>query len=309
MIRLGLCCVFRKAPIKFRRTTAKYLLSLSTAKRLTHLASICNDNADALYRALEFCADNGIGAFRINSQILPVKTHPQVGYDLRRLPEGDRIVDRFKQCGAFSRKHDIRTSFHPDQFLVLSSPDAGVVERSKADLAYHAEVAEWVAADVINIHGGGAYGDKPSALGRLAAVIDTLPPEIKSRLTLENDDRVYTPTDLLPVCQAVGVPLVYDVHHHRCLPDGNDIRQTTDAAMATWKREPLFHLSSPQTRRASDPCRPHHDFIDPVDFPECWKTLDITVDVEAKAKELAVLKLRQALELKDVLTTPAKTTG
>ena len=306
MLRLGLCCIFRKAPIKFRRTTAKYLQSLSSAKRSGHLASICSDNANALFRSLEFCAANGIGAFRINSQILPVKTHPTVGYDLKQLPEGEGIIDRFKQCGTFSRKHGIRTSFHPDQFLVLSSPDAGVVGRSKEELIYHAEVAEWVAADVINIHGGGAYGDKQAALDRLTAVIDSLPANIKTRLTLENDDRVYTPSDLLPVCQHTGVALVYDVHHHRCLPDGNTIRHTTEAAMATWNREPLFHLSSPLNKNPSDPCRPHHDFIDPVDFPQCWRTLDITVDVEAKAKELAVLKLRKALEREKIPVTPIK---
>ena len=306
MLRLGLCCIFRKAPIKFRRTTAKYLQSLSPAKRSGHLASICSDNANALYRSLEFCAANGIGAFRINSQILPVKTHPHVGYDLRQLPGGEGIIDRFKQCGAFSRKHGIRTSFHPDQFLVLSSPAAGVVVRSEEELIYHAEVAEWVAADVINIHGGGAYGDKPAALDRLTAVIDSLPANIRTRLTLENDDRIYTPSDLLPVCRHTGVALVYDVHHHRCLRDGNTIRHTTNAAMATWNREPLFHLSSPLTKGTSDPCRPHHDFIDPTDFPQCWKNLDITVDVEAKAKELAVLKLRKALEREKIPLTPIK---
>ena len=86
MIRLGLCCIFREAPIKFRRTTAKYLLSKSGPARATHLASICMHNADALYQAVEFCADNGIGAFRINSQILPVKTHPEAGYERHELP-------------------------------------------------------------------------------------------------------------------------------------------------------------------------------------------------------------------------------
>ena len=295
MARLGLCCIFREAPIKFRRTTAKYLLAQSAADRATHLASICMHNADALYRALEFCLDNGIGAFRINSQILPVKTHPDAGYELHELPEGDQIVARFEQCGNFSLKHDIRTSFHPDQFLVLSSPDAGVVSRSVADLEYHAQVAEWVAADVINIHGGGAYGDKRTALKRLALVINRLSPEVKSRLTLENDDRVYTPADLSTVCRATGVPLVYDVHHHRCLPDGKSVEDITKAAMSTWSREPLFHLSSPLNGWQTGPCRPHHDFIDPADFPDCWRDLDITVDVEAKAKELAVLKLKSDL--------------
>jgi len=295
MIRLGLCCIFRKTPIKFRRTTARYLLSLSTAKRNQHSASVCMHNADALYQALQFCAANGIGAFRINSQILPVKTHPEAGYDLDSLPGGDRITARFKQCGTFARENGIRTTFHPDQFLVLSSTDADLVKRSIADLEYHAMVAGWVAADVINIHGGGAYGDKKSALGRLARVIQGLDREIGSRLTLENDDRVYTPADLLPVSLETGVPLVYDVHHHRCLPDGNRVEQTTEAALATWNREPLFHLSSPLNGWEKGPCRPHHDFIDPRDFPDCWKGLELTVEVEAKAKELAVLRLKNAL--------------
>lgn len=296
MIRLGLCCIFRNAPIKFRRTTARYLLSLPGADRDERLASICMHNADALYQALQFCAANDIGAFRINSQILPVKTHPEAGYDLGKLPGGDRIVARFKQCGAFVRENGLRTTFHPDQFLVLSSTDADVVKRSIADLEYQAMVAGWVGADVINIHGGGAYGDKKSALGRLAGVIRGLDPEIGSRLTLENDDRVYTPEDLIPVSMETGVPLVYDVHHHRCLPDGSSVEQTTEAALATWNREPLFHLSSPLNGWEKGPCRPHHDYIDPKDFPDCWKGLDLTVDVEAKAKELAVLKLHRALE-------------
>ena len=295
MIRLGLCCIFKNEPIKFRRTTAKYLLSLARKDRIAHLAAICMDNADALYHALQFCAANGIGSFRINSQILPVKTHPQVGYDLRQLPGGGRIIARFKQCGAFSRENGIRTTFHPDQFLVLASPDADVVRRSVADLEYHAAVARWVEADVINIHGGGGYGDKRAALRRLTGVIQTLGRDIKERLTLENDDRVYTPADLMPVCRQTGVPLVYDVHHHRCLPDGNSVARTTAAALATWNREPLFHLSSPLHGWERGPCRPHHDFIDPRDFPACWRELDLTVEVEAKAKEMAVLQLKQDL--------------
>ena len=306
MIRLGLCCIFRQAPIKFRRTTASYLLSRSPTDRSAHLAEICMHNADALHRALQFCADKGIGAFRINSQILPVNTHPDAGYDLHDLPGGDRIVARFKACGAFSRRYNIRTTFHPDQFLVLSSPDAGVVARAVADLEYHTQVARWVAADVINVHGGGAYGDKPAALSRLTAVIQGLGEAIRQRLTLENDDRVYTPADLLPVCRQTGIPLVYDVHHHRCLPDGNSIAATTHAALGTWNREPLFHLSSPLNGWQKGPFRPHHDYIDPIDFPDSWRGLDLTVDVEAKAKELAVLRLRQWLETAGITPSPTR---
>ena len=97
--------------------------------------------------------------------------------------------------------------------------------------------------------------------------------------------RVYTPADLLPLCKTKGVPLVYDVHHHRCNPDGLTVEQATAMAIATWDREPLFHISSPLA--GWDGPRParHHDFIVPEDFPACWRRLCITVEVEAKAKE------------------------
>jgi UV DNA damage endonuclease len=295
MIRFGLCCIFRKEPIKFRRTTAKYLLPFSRNQQLKYLAEICLHNAHALHKALRYCRDNGIKDFRINSQILPLKTHPDIGYSIEELPLYDQIIDIFKDCGMFCRKHDIRTTFHPDQFILLSSPSIEVIQRSIADLIYQAEVAQWVNADVINIHGGGAYGNKSASLNRFRKHVEQLPETVRSRLTLENDDRIYTPEDLLPVCRDMGIPLVYDVHHHRCLSDGSRVETITEKVMGTWNREPLFHLSSPKDGWKSGNPRNHHDYIDVSDFPSCWMNLDITVEIEAKAKELAVLKLKKDL--------------
>ena len=178
---------------------------------------------------------------------------------------------------------------------MLNSPREDVVEKSIDELEYQAEVAEWVGADVINIHGGGAYGDKAAALARFARNLDRLSDAVRSRLTIENDDKVYTPIDLLPLCRATGLPLVYDVHHHRCLPDGLTIEQATDAALCTWRREPLFHISSPLEGWNGPKPQRHHDYVDLGDFPDCWRQRRITVEVEAKAKELAVLRLRDEL--------------
>jgi len=297
MIRWGLCCIFREAPIRFRRTTATYLSKLSPDERMRQLSDFCLHNADSLLKALQFCRRNGINAFRINSQILPLKTHPQLGYAIDDLPHANEILNAFKKCGDYCRQHDLRTSFHPDQFIVLSSPNPDVTRRSIADLKYQAQVAEWVNADVINIHAGGAYGDKNKTLQRLTKRIEKLPQNIRRRLTLENDDRLYTPHDLLPVCKKLGIPLVYDLHHHRCLPDGRSIEDTTQRALKTWNREPLFHISSPLRPWGNGNPRNHHDYIDPDDFPESWLNLDITVEVEAKAKELAVLKLMKDIKI------------
>ena len=134
-------------------------------------------------------------------------------------------------------------------------------------------------------------------IGRLLPeTCNRLSSRVRSRLTVENDDKTYTPADLLPICKAEGVPLVYDVHHHRCNPDGMSVEQATKKALATWNREPLFHISSPIEGWDGPQPERHHDFIDVMDFPKCWRRKKITVEVEAKAKELAVEKLLRELE-------------
>jgi UV DNA damage endonuclease len=295
MIRLGLCCTFRDQPIKFAHTTAAAIGKLSRADGLAKLARLGMANAEALLAALRFCAENCIGCFRINSQILPLKTHPEHGYGMEDLPDGDEVVRRLVRCGEYARTHGLRTCFHPDQFVVLNSPRPEVVGASVRELEYQAEVAEWVAADVVNVHGGGAYRDKRRALDAFARNLHRLSDRARRRLTVENDDRSYTPADLLPLCRSEGLPLVYDVHHHRCLPDGLSVEQATEAAVATWDREPLFHLSSPLAGWGGPRPERHHDFIDIRDFPACWSGLKLTVEVEAKAKEMAVLRLMEEL--------------
>jgi UV DNA damage endonuclease len=296
MIRLGLCCIFRDEPIKYVNATATATGKMKRADALVKLSNLCMANAEALLTSLQFCADNGIGCFRINSQILPLKTHPACGYAVGNLPEGDEIIRRFRQCGQFAKRHKLRTCFHPDQFVVLNSPRPDVVAKSISELEYQSDVAEWVGADVVNVHGGGAYGDKQKALADFARNLTRLSRRVRTRLTVENDDKSYTPSDLLPLCRAEGIPLVYDVHHHRCNRDQLSEKEATEQAIATWKREPMFHISSPIEGWHGPKPERHHDFIDVKDFPRYWRDHDLTVEVEAKAKEVAVLKLKQELE-------------
>lgn len=296
-LRLGLCCIFRKAGIKFRTATARGVSRLTKSERERKIADLCRHNAQALGSAIEYCQSHGIGCFRINSQILPLKTHPDFGYSLANLPGGVEIIDLFVAAGKMATRMGVRLTMHPDQFVVLNSPRPSVLTSSLAELEYQAEFAEWTGVDVINIHGGGAYGDKEYALNRLASGVNRLSTAARNRLTLENDDRTYTPRELLSFCRQVGIPFVYDIHHHRCLPDGLTIEEVTHRARKTWhNREQLCHLSSPRDGwQAANP-RYHHDYIDLDDIPKCWFELPMTIEIEAKAKELAVEKLRLALE-------------
>ena len=110
-----------------------------------------------------------------------------------------------------------------------------MVENSIRELEYQGMLAEAVGADVINIHAGGVYGDKFHALQRLNDVLPDLSVAVRKRLTLENDDVSYTPRDLLSFCLRLSIPLVYDVHHHRCNPDGLSVDQATTLAGKSWQ--------------------------------------------------------------------------
>lgn len=296
MPRLGLCCAFAEQPIAFRTAPAAAMSRLSRSGALDRLAEIAAHNAAALAASLRFCDAHGIGSFRIGSGVLPLRTHPKAGYVPSLLPNGRKVIRAFRDCGAFAGDRNLRTLFHPDQFVVLNSPDPAVVESSVGELEHLAEVADWTHADVLIVHGGGGYNHKSAALERFAATVARLPQGVRSRLAVENDERVFTPAELLPLCERTGLPFVYDVHHHRCHPDGLTVEEATAASIATWRgREPLFHISSPLEGWSGPKPARHHDYIDPADFPAGWRELPVTIEVEAKAKELAVLRLRDEL--------------
>jgi len=298
-MRFGLCCLFKQENISFRTTTAKALLAMNRSEQLLKLSGICHDNARNLLQAVHACHELGIGAFRIMSPLFPRMTHPEVGYGLAELSEGDAIRQLLGAIRIFAQQHDLRLSFHPDQYVVLSSPHPAVVASSIRELEYQAYLAEEVGADVINIHAGGVYGDKQMALVRFYQVFADLPESVRIRLTLENDDQSYTVRDLLPICGRLSIPLVYDVHHHRCNPDGLSIEEATHLSAETWQmtgREQYCHLSSPRSGWAAGDSKAHADYIDLADMPTCWLGRAMTVDIEAKAKELAVVKLMTELK-------------
>lgn len=293
-MRYGLCCLFKNETITFRTTTAKSLSSVNRKEQLRKLSEICLHNLHNLHQAVETSKRLGIGAFRIMSPLFPRMTHPEVGYALDDLPEGEAITERMATIRTLATAYDLRLSFHPDQFVVLSSPHPNVVNNSLRELEYQGTLAVALGAEVINLHAGGVYGDKILALQRFGEVLNDLSPTVRRRLTVENDDISYTVRDLLPLSSRYAIPLVYDVHHHRCNPDGLTIEEATDLAAATWQdggREPYCHLSSPRSGWAGGDPRPHADYIDIADFPASWHGRKMTVDIEAKAKELAVIKL------------------
>ena len=292
MIRFGLCCIFFKEDIHFRTTTASFLLKKPLLFRKTYLSEIVLQNCENLKKALLYCDTHKIGCFRITSRFFPLYTHPAIAYKIEDLPAAEKILALFEEIKNLAHLKNIRLTMHPDQFVVLNSQSSKVVANSIRELEYHGLLAKLVGADVINIHAGGAYGNKKEALSRLGINLKKISLETREKLSLENDDRSFSPEDLLPFCQKEKIPFVYDVHHHRCLKDSLSIEEATEKALLTWNREPLFHLSSPKNGWKSKNIRSHADYIRIEDFPKHWLQIKkLTVEIEAKKKELAVIDL------------------
>lgn len=299
---LGLVCMFSgdmHKQIRYRTTTVKVCAALSDSDRVAKVDDIVLHNVTNLLNSVQFCADNGINCFRISSDLFPLATHADLGYHIASLPSADAIYRTLSDTKQLAQSSGVRLLFHPDQFCVLSSPKPEVVSSTVKELDFHAQIAVLVGADALIVHGGGVYGDKDSALQRFADNFRLLSDDAQRMLVVENDDRSYTVEDLLPLCQTIDIPLVYDVHHHRCNQDSLSVEDATTRALSTWTdgRTPLFHISSPRDGWDAKNPRPHHDFIDINDFPLFWLDLDVHVEVEAKSKQEAVLNLTDQLTL------------
>lgn len=293
-IRWGLCCLFSDRQPHFRQATAAYMNRLGEERAHRYLADVAGANVIALWHALERCHELGICAFRINSQMLPLATHPVWGYNVVDLPGGSVIEAGLRASADLAVEYGISLSVHPDQYNVLNSETERVVAATIIEIEQQAWFCEAVGASTICLHGGSKAGGIAAAQERLRGGIERLSDRARSRLALENDDRSYTVADLLPVCTEMEIPLIYDVHHHRCNPDDLNVEAATDLALTTWCARatlPLMHLSSPRIPWGEGDPRPHADFVDPLDIPRCWSGINAIVDVEAKAKERAVMEL------------------
>jgi len=173
-------------------------------------------NLDALGAILRYNIAHQIHLFRISSDIIPLGSHPA-----NTLPWWQIFKPKLDALGQLIKANDIRVSMHPGQYTVLNSPNPAVVARALDDLFYHARFLNALGCDTdckIILHIGGVYGEKSAAEARFVGQANALPPEIKSRLVIENDDHSYTTQDVLRISGQTGLPVVFDYLHHHLNP-------------------------------------------------------------------------------------------
>lgn len=267
---------------------------LTASEREEKLMAVTGENIFNTLRMVSYNIAHGIQVYRLSSSIAPLSTHPEVNWDFVT-----PFRKEWQELGDLIRRHKMRVSFHPNQYTLFTSPRNEVTDNAVIDMDYHYRMLEAMGVEkegVLNIHVGGAYGDKAQSLERFHQNIQALPSHIKEVTTLENDDKTYTAEETLAVCLKEGIRLVFDYHHHMANLSEEPLDTLLPKIFQTWEGrslKPKIHISSPKSEKMY---RAHADFVD-LDFIkpllELLRSMNANVDfmVEAKAKDMACLKL------------------
>lgn len=263
-----------------------------------NLKEIIQHNLQATETIIRYSIERGLKMYRMSSDLIPF------GSDLitNNLDWQELFKDQFQVIGQLIKEHNIRTSMHPGQYTVLNSPDENVVSRAIDDLEYHNKIMESMGLDRTHkfiIHIGGVYGDKKAAKARFVECYAKLSAAVKSRLIIENDDRLYTIKDVLEISELTGAPVVYDNLHNACNLS-NEHRSDSywiELAKQTWRKEdgPAKVHYSQQRLNGRQGAHTATIYLSP--FMTYYKEvapLEVDIMLEVKDKNLSAVKVHLA---------------
>ena len=303
--RLGYACInMQLLKNKPRIFTGRSMIKRTfESKGISYASELALENVKDLIKILEWNKEHNFNFFRVTSNLIPWASE----FDLNEMPDYNEFKLNLELAGQISKDNDIRITAHPGPFNVLTSPNPRVVQNCIKDLSIHGEVFDLMGLsntpyNKINIHIGGVYGDKGAALKRFCTNFALLPMNVQSRLTVENDDKasMYSIKDLYEgVYKIIAIPLVFDYHHHKFCPGELSENDALKMAISTWADiMPVAHYSESKSLEKEDPTiipQAHSDYV--YDYIETYNQ-KIDIMIEAKAKELAVIKY-QSIHLSD----------
>jgi UV DNA damage endonuclease len=264
------------------------------AKGLDYVSELTLLNARDIIKILQWNKEHKINFFRLSSAIVPWGDK----LELTQLKDYKAIKSALKEAGDYAKENGIRITSHPGPFVVLTSPKDNVVHNAICDLELHGKIFDMMGLsqtpyNKINIHCNGVYGDKKSAMDRFCENFKKLSKSVQSRLTVENDDKatMYSVKDLMYIHNKIGIPIVFDYHHHTFCTGDLSEEEAVKLAASTWPKDitPVVHYSESKALHENNKkIKPqaHADYINSL--PNTYE-LELDIMVEAKAKELAIL--------------------
>ena len=286
-MKIGYACLVEgKKELAMRSCTLKN----ATEEKLRE---ITEHNLTVLDRILDYNIENGILLFRISSDLIPFASKKEVEFPWQRL-----YANELQNLGEKALKGGLRLSMHPGQYTVLNSPNPDVVERAVLDLEYHTEFLDLCGLkedSKVILHIGGIYGNKVEAKQRFVENYNLLSPNIRKRLIIENDDKLYHVEDVLEIANIAQIPVVFDVLHHKVNPPAEEKKVTDWIRLCgeTWKHfdgVPKIHYSQ---QWIGNKAGSHSKTICLEEFMKFYQsvsTIPIDIMLEVKDKNLSAVK-------------------
>jgi UV DNA damage endonuclease len=268
-------------------------------KGLPYVSELVLLNLKDTLKVLDYNLKNDIYIYRLSSDSFPWMTE----YIFKDLPNFSDIQTYLKLIGDKIKSNGMRVSYHPGPFNVLASENESVVIKTIDELNKHAELMDMMGLDQttfypINIHINTTKPTREEAAQRFVDRFMLLSESCRKRLTIENDDspNQYSVKMLYDtVYTNIGIPIVFDQHHFNYGPQDQTMEEALKLALSTWSTRAMTHMSSPKTLEDNKGKQTAHaDYI----YEEI-KTfgLDFDTEIEAKAKDLAVLQYRKKFQV------------
>lgn len=294
-MNIGYCCINLSMGKKI--TTNRSMVKRTfLQKGISYASELALQNVRDLFKILQWNQRNGVYLFRMSSDMFPWASE----YKLSDLPDYAAICHNLKASGDYAKKHGMRLTFHPGPFDVLCSENPDVVRRTIQDLEIHGEIMDIMGLErspynCINIHCNGTAGGKQAAMDRFCQNFQLLSDAVKTRLTVENDDKasMYSVFDLNYIHGKIGIPIVFDYHHHQFCTGDLDERDALRLAFYTWPINivPIVHYSESKALHENDSkikAQAHSDYINQL--PDTYG-IYVDIELECKKKDLALLRV------------------
>ena len=294
-MRLGYACINMTLQHEHGLTCNRGMIRRTfLAKGLEYAGQLALQNCKDIIPIMKWNAENRIFVWRLSSNLFPWMSE----YEFSDLPQFEEIKKTLLEVGRLSKELGVRLSFHPGPFNVLASPRENVVRKTVKELNQHSEIFNLMGFEPspenkVNIHIRATYGEKEATGDRFIKNFDLLEKHTQKRLTLENDDKAsqWSVTDLIPIHEAIGVPIVFDYHHHRFCDGGLSEEEALNLAASTWPDDIIQVVHYSESAPDKMP-QAHSDYIE---GPINNYGLEIDCVIEAKKKELTLLSYRQRM--------------
>jgi UV DNA damage endonuclease len=294
--RLGYCCINLTLQESSKITINRGMVKRTFLdKGIIYASELALANVKDLEKIINWNHQNGILMYRMSSDMFPWCSE----YEIKDLPDYSEILEIMKRIGDFVKSVGQRLTFHPSPYSVLASEKENVVNNAIKEINQHGEMMDMLGLDrtpfyPINIHINTTKPTKEDAANRFCENFKRLSDSAKSRLVVENDDKIsqFTVKDLKEmVHDKIGIPVTFDYLHNKCNPYTESENEALSLALSTWPENipAITHYSDSKKiyEDESSKLLAHTDWI--------WNTietygLEFDIEFEVKMKEKALLK-------------------